>query len=152
MEFVGFSRSGDGVGEFGRVDGGGSSQAGSGYVGDAEKLAFEAGDLDFPDDSVFDVCEEDAFGAGAGDVFEGEAIEGFCRVDAGAVDEYGDVGDFDVGEAKVFDGGNACVAGDGVFAHEAGVEDVEAEEAASGAGDFEVGGGDVFDEGAAARA
>src|SRR5277367_1999812 len=73
-------------------------------------------------------------------------------MDAGAVDEDGDVGDVDVGEAEVFDGGDTFVAGDRVFAHEAGVEDVEAEEAAGGAGDLEVGGGDVFDEGAAARA
>ena len=48
--------------------------------------------------------------------------------------------------------GMPVVAGDGVFAHEAGVEDVEAEEAAGGAGDVEVGGGDVFDEGSAAGA
>jgi hypothetical protein len=30
-------------------------------------------------------------------------------------------------EAKVFDGGDAFVARNGIFAHEAGVEDVEAE-------------------------
>ena len=119
MEFVGFGGGGDGVGEFGWGDGGGAGQAGSSYVGDAEKRAFEAGDLDFFDGGVFDVCEEYAFGAGAGDVLEGKAVEGFCRVDAGAVNEDRDVGDVDVGEAKVFDGGDPFVAGDGVFAHEA---------------------------------
>src|SRR5277367_4100276 len=73
-------------------------------------------------------------------------------MDAGAVDEDGDVGDVDVGEAEVFDGGDTFVAGDRVFAHEAGVEDIEAEEAAGGAGDVEVVAGDVFDEGSAAGA
>ena len=145
-------RGGDRVGEFGWVDGGGSGQAFAGYVGDVEEWAGEAGDFDVSDVGVFDVCEEDAFGAGAGDVGESEAVEGFVGVDAGAVDEDGDVVDFDVGEAEVFDGGDAFVAGDGVFAHEAGVEDVEAEEAADGAGDVEVVAGDVFDEGAAAGA
>ena len=46
-------------------------------------------------------------------------------MDAGAIDERGSVGDFDVGKVEVFDGGDTVVAGDGVFAHEAGVEDVE---------------------------
>ena len=73
-------------------------------------------------------------------------------MDACAVDERGDVGNFDVGEAKVLDGGNAFVAGDRVFAHEAGVENVEAEEATGSAGDFEVVGGNVFDESPAAGA
>ena len=86
MEFVGGGGGGDGAGEFGWVDGGGAGEAGSGYVGDAEKRAFEAGDFDFFDDGVLDVREEDALGAGAGDVFEGEAFEGFVRMDAGAVD------------------------------------------------------------------
>ncbi len=73
------------------------------------------------------------------------------RVDACAVYQDGRAGYVNVGEAEVFDGGDAFVAGDGVFAHEAGVEDVETEEAAGGAGDLEVVCGDVFDEGAAAR-
>ena len=117
MEFVRFRGSGDEVGEFGWVDSDGSREAGSGYVSDAEKRAFEAGDFDFPDGGVFDVREVDALGAGASDVFQGEAFEGFCWVDAGAVDEDGDVGDVDVGEAEIFDSGDAFVAGDGVFAH-----------------------------------
>jgi len=73
-------------------------------------------------------------------------------VDAGAVDKDGDVVDLDVGEAEFFDSGDALVAGDGVLAHEAGVEDVEAEKAADVAGGLEVVAGDVFNEGAAAGA
>ena len=108
MEFVGRGGCGDGVGEFGWVDGGGAGEAFAGDVADVQEWAGEAGDFDVLDDGVFDVCEEDAFGAGAGDVFEGEALEGFVGVNAGAVDEGGDVGDADVGEAEVFDGGDAC--------------------------------------------
>ena len=73
-------------------------------------------------------------------------------MDAGAVDEDGDVVDFDVGEDEFFDSGDAIVAGNGIFAYEAGVEDVEAEEAADVRGDVEVVAGDVFDESAAAGA
>src|SRR5271154_5060596 len=134
VEFVGCCWGRDGVGEFGWVDGGGAGEAFAGYVVDVEQWAGEASDFDVFDDGVFDVCEEDAFGAGAGDVFQGEAFKRFVRVNAGAVDEDGGVVDFDVGEAEIFDGGDAFVAGDGVFAGDAGGEDVEAKEAADVAG------------------
>ncbi len=70
-EFVGFGGSGDGVGEFGWVDGGGSGEAFAGYVADVEELAGEAAYVYVADVGVFDVCKIDAFGAGAGDVGEG---------------------------------------------------------------------------------
>ena len=104
MKFVWFGGGGDWVGEFGWVDGDGAGEAGSGYVGDAKKRAFEAGDFDFFDNGVFDVCEEDSLSAGACYVFEGEPLRGvFPGWIAGAVDEDRDVGDVDVGEAEVFE-------------------------------------------------
>jgi hypothetical protein len=152
VEFVGCGWGGDWFGEFGWVDGDGAVQAFAGYVAGVEEAAGEVGDGDVFDFDVLHVREEDAFGAGAGDAGEREAVEGFVRVDAGSVDEDGDVVDLDVGEAEFFDVGIPSSPGDGVFAHEAGVEYVEAKEAADVAGDFEVVAGDVFDEGAAAGA
>ena len=131
MEFVGCCGCGDWVGSLGGSMGWAVLEAFAGYVAGVEEGCRRSRLRHVFDVGVFDVCERDAFGAGAGDVGESQAVEGFVRVDGGAVDEDGDVVDFDVGEAEVLDGRDAIVAGDGIFAHEAGVEDVEAEEAAT---------------------
>ena len=61
--------------------------------------------------------------------------------------------DVDVGEAEVFDGGDAFVAGDGVFAHEMPeLRMLRRRKPPTFAGDVEIVAGDVFDEGAAAGA
>lgn len=80
MEFVGCGWGGDWFGEFGWVDGDGAVQAFAGYVAGVEEAAGEVGDGDVFDFDVLHVREEDAFGAGAGDAGEREAVEGIVIV------------------------------------------------------------------------
>jgi len=100
---------------------------------------------------VPDVGEHDATGAGAGDVFQHQTVEGFFGSDLVDVGESG-AGHVDVRETEVAAERYARSSGDGVIegVEIAGAGEVDAEEAA--AGDLEIGAGNIFDGAGAADA
>lgn len=101
---------------------------------------------------VMDICQDDTFAAGACNVGERKSFQRLVGMNAGSIDQYGNIRDSDIAEAEVPDGGNSFISRDWELILQTAIEDVEAEEARLRAGDIEIVHIDVLDERAASWA
>src|ERR1035437_8804693 len=80
-----------------------------------------------------------------GHVGERKTIQRLARMNRAGIDQRRHVGDTDVAEGEVANGGNALVAGDGELVLLAAVQHVDAQESGLHPGDIKVVGYDVLD-------
>ena len=133
-KLVGRGRRRNGVGGARGIYFDGVVNARAGDVADADEGPGKAGDFDVGDAAFLMLTSEMPLAQEPVTLVREKPSRGLFGVDAGGVDELRAIGDADVGEFEVFEGGDALVAGDGILVLDAAGEGVDAEEAAGKAG------------------